>query len=49
MISSVSVSVSEARSTINWLTTKASDVLFAFPDAPALTPISKIVSAPHAD
>jgi hypothetical protein len=43
-----SVSVSEAQSTLDWLTKNPSDVLFAFPDAPTLTPISKIVSTPDA-
>jgi hypothetical protein len=49
MISCVSVSVSEPRSPIDWLTTNASDVLFAFPDAPTVTPTSPIVSTPGAD
>jgi hypothetical protein len=38
-----SVSVSEGRSTIDWLTQNPSDTTFAFPDSPTLTPISKIV------
>jgi hypothetical protein len=44
-----SVSVSEARPTVDWLTSNASDALFAICDAPTLTPISPIVSAPDAD
>jgi hypothetical protein len=44
-----SVSVSEMRSRIDWLTADASDALFAFCDAPTLTPISPIVSTPDAD
>jgi hypothetical protein len=44
-----SVSVSEGRSIIDWLTANPSDAPFAFPDAPTLTPISKIVSTPDAD
>jgi hypothetical protein len=42
-------SVSEGRSTINWLTTNPSDVPFAFPDARTLTMISKIVSDTDGD
>jgi hypothetical protein len=49
MISSVSVSVSETRSIIDWLTINASDALFTLCDGPTLTPISKIVSAPDSD
>jgi hypothetical protein len=44
-----SVSLSERRSTIDWLTTKPSDTPFAFSDALTLTPISKIVPSPDVD
>jgi hypothetical protein len=42
-------SVSEGRSTIDLLIANPSDAPFAFPDAPTLTSISKIVSTPDAD
>jgi hypothetical protein len=44
-----SVSVSERQSIIDWLTTNNSDALFTFCDAPTITPISPIVSAPDGD
>jgi hypothetical protein len=44
-----SVSVSEARSTIDSLTTNASDALFTFCDPPTITSIPPAVSAPDGD
>jgi hypothetical protein len=44
-----SVSVSERRSIIDWLTANASDAFFTFSDAPTITAISPIVSAPDGD
>jgi hypothetical protein len=44
-----SVSVSQGRSIIDWLTANPSDTSFAFSDALTLTLISLIVSAPDAD